>query len=307
MTALFAALVDDAGLFPPEELSMPDALARYRRDRASAPTVLTGRFLCPAAALPTLIASLADDDHILVGLIVGLGPQIVAEAVATVEAEPRLTLASVEGVPASTVEDAVATLAAMTVPRYVELPTPPSADALDALAAAGVGAKVRCGGLRAELFPTAEHLAAFLVECVRRGVPMKATAGLHHAVRHRDAATGFTHHGFLNLLLGVGRAVGGADLASVVEVLLSDDAAALADEAAHISPEHARATRAALVCYGSCSTSEPTTDLEALGLLGANNGAVSERVGAAASGPERSGGKTSPLAPHERVNDGTLR
>jgi hypothetical protein len=174
----------------------------------------------------------------------------------------------------STVDGAVAALAAVTVPRYVELPAPPSMDALDALARAGVGAKVRCGGQRAELFPSAEDLATFVVECVRRGVPMKATAGLHHAVRYKDAETGFAHHGFLNLLLGVGRAVGGADLASVVEVLLSDDAAALAHEAAPFSPEHAGATRAALVCYGSCSTSEPMADLAALGLLRASDGAA---------------------------------
>jgi hypothetical protein len=275
VTALFETLVDDAGLFPPEELSMPDALARYRRHRASGVAVLSGRFLCPAAALPTLAATLAEDDRVDVGLIVGLDPQAVAEAVARVEADPRLTLASVEGVPASTVEGAVAALTAVTVPRYVELPAPPPLEAFDALAGAGLGAKVRCGGVRAELFPSAEHLATFLVEAVRRGVPLKATAGLHHAVRYLDTVTGFTHHGFLNLLLGVGRALGGADLASVVEVLLSEDATALADEAAGISSDQARATRAALVCYGSCSTSEPIADLEALGLLGTG---VSERA-----------------------------
>jgi hypothetical protein len=268
VTALFAALVDDAGLFPPEELTMPEALARYRRDRAAGRIVLTGRFLCPAPVLPTLIANLDADDRVRVGLIVSLGEQAVGDAVEAIGADPRLALASVEGTPATDVAGAVAALAAVTVPRYVELPSPPPVAALDALAAAGIGAKVRCGGLRAELFPSAETLAAFIVACVRRGVPMKATAGLHHAVRHRDPGTGFTHHGFLNLVLGVGRAVAGTDQAGVAEVLLADGATALADEAARLPSGIVTATRMALVCYGSCSTSEPAEDLERLGLLG---------------------------------------
>ena len=99
MTELFTSLVDDAGLFPPEELAMPDALARYRRDRATGHPVLTGRFLCPAAAIPTLVANLAQGDHVRVGLIVPLSSAAVRDAVTAIEAEPRLELASVEGIP----------------------------------------------------------------------------------------------------------------------------------------------------------------------------------------------------------------
>jgi hypothetical protein len=268
VTALFAALVDDAGLFPPEELAMPVALARYRRDRTAGHSVLTGRFLCPAAALPTLVASLAPDDSVSVGLIVPLSEEMVREAVTAIEADARLELASVEGVPVTTVADAVSALDRVTVPRYVELPVRAPAQDLDRLAAAGVRAKVRCGGVRAELFPTAEDLAGFLAGCVERGIAMKATAGLHHAVRYRDPVTGFTHHGFLNLLLGTCRAVAGRSVADVVEVLRVEDAGELAAEAASVPATVVAGARAALVCYGSCSTSEPIEDLEQLGVLG---------------------------------------
>jgi hypothetical protein len=268
VTALFAALVDDAGLFPPEELAMSDALARYRRDRAAGHPVLTGRFLCPAATLPTLVANLAEDDRVQIGLIVPLSPQAVRDAVAAIEADTRLELASIEGVPATTVVDAVTALRGVAVPRYVELPTPAPAADLDQLVEAGVGAKVRCGGLKPELFPSAEDLAGFIVACVARGVPMKATAGLHHAVRYRDVVTGFTHHGFLNLVLAVCGAVSGEDATRVVDVLCSEDAGALAAVAAGVPANLGAAARAALVCYGSCSTSEPIEDLEHLGLLG---------------------------------------
>ncbi len=97
---------------------------------------------------------------------------------------------------------------------------------------------------------------------------MKATAGLHHAVRYRDPATGFTHHGFLNLVLAVCGAVSGGDATGVVDVLCSEDARALAVVSAGVPANLAAAARAALVCYGSCSTSEPIEDLELLGLLG---------------------------------------
>jgi hypothetical protein len=268
VTELFTALVDDAGLFPPEELAMPDALARYRRDRATGHAVLTGRFLCPAASVPTLVANLAEGDQVRVGLIVPLSSAAVRDAVAAIEAEPRLELASVEGMPATTVADAITALRGVTVPRYIELPTRVPAAELDQLAEAGVGAKVRCGGLRADLFPSAEDLAAFIVACVERGVAMKATAGLHHAVRYQDPVTGFTHHGFLNMLLAVCGAVSGGDASGVVDVLCSEDAGALAAVAAGVPANLGVEARSALVCYGSCSTTEPIEDLEILGLLG---------------------------------------
>src|SRR5439155_24314913 len=47
--------------------------------------------------------------------------------------------------------------------------------------------KLRCGGARV---PSVDEVAAF----VRRGVPFKATAGLHHALPTNG------EHGFLNLL-----------------------------------------------------------------------------------------------------------
>ena len=43
-----------------------------------------------------------------------------------------------------------------------------------------------------------------------RETPFKCTAGLHNAVRHRAADTGFEHHGFLNVLLATRQAFDGA-------------------------------------------------------------------------------------------------
>src|SRR5439155_19860364 len=56
---LLAALVDDAGLFPPESLPMAEALARHRADEAAGYPMLSHRFLCPASRIGELRAEWA--------------------------------------------------------------------------------------------------------------------------------------------------------------------------------------------------------------------------------------------------------
>ena len=148
---------------------------------------------------------------------------------------------------------------------YVELPRVAGwRDAVEHLGAAGRGAKLRTGGLRAELFPTTTELAAFITACAEAQVPFKCTAGLHHAVHHTDPTTGFVHHGFLNIVVATARAVTGGD---VEGALAEERPDRLAAEAAALDPPAAAATRALFVSYGSCDIEEPVADLLALGLL----------------------------------------
>ena len=270
--ALLAALVDDAGLFPPEQLSMDRAVARHRADAAAAHPVLTHRFLCAAGRLADLRSELTDD-VLRLGLILDTGPAGVDAAVPAVRAEPRLRLETVEvALPATDVAGAARThvprLATVDAPVFIELPRAPGwRAALEVVASAGVGAKVRCGGVDAALFPSAAELAAMVTAIVAAGVPWKATAGLHHAVRHRDRRTGFDHHGFLNLLVAVSRAVDGGTEDGVTAALAIDTGSALAAEVRAAGDAVGARARRSLVAYGSCSTSEPIADLDALGLL----------------------------------------
>jgi len=128
----------------------------------------------------------------------------------------------------------------------------------------GVGLKVRCGGLKAAAFPPVEQLAGFIRFCVDADVPFKATAGLHHAVRHFDPSLGVDRHGFLNLLLAVCEAVEGRDPAPV---LRTTDVGQLVRLAEAVTDETAKRARRLLVSYGSCSTSIPVEDLRTLGLI----------------------------------------
>ena len=124
--------------------------------------------------------------------------------------------------------------------------------------------KLRCGGVSAENFPSVKEVADFLAVINDGGASFKATAGLHNAVRHTDPRTGFTHHGFLNMLVATGRALSGGD---VREALASTDSEALAKEAGALSDQAQHAERSVFASYGSCSLTDPITDLSALGLL----------------------------------------
>ncbi|MFG2000209.1 hypothetical protein ACGFNU_13760 [Spirillospora sp. NPDC048911] len=128
------------------------------------------------------------------------------------------------------------------------------------------GLKLRCGGLRAELFPSPSTLAGALVTAVAAGVPVKATAGLHEAVRHRDPTTGFTHHGYLNLLLATAEAVAGAETYDVRTALEITDPAELTGWLKALDERAVDRLRRTFVSYGSCSTRTPIDQARDLGL-----------------------------------------
>lgn len=277
MRGLLAGLVDDAGLFPPESLPMGVALARHDADGDAGFTMLSHRFLCPASRLGELGGELARSGaggSLRLGLILDTGLGGLAAAQAELAAsEVPVTLETVELAAPSpeTVTAALEALVGFEPAVFVEGP-PGSVEWVKTVAAGheqgGLrGAKVRCGGARAELFPSPEALARFLVACAENGVPFKATAGLHGAVRHRDPQTGFVHHGFLNLLLAAVRASSGAAVDEVAAVLSSTEGGALVAEARALSARSVVAARLLFRAYGSCSTSEPREEAVALGLL----------------------------------------
>ncbi|GAA3130931.1 hypothetical protein GCM10010466_21960 [Planomonospora alba] len=255
---LFHDLVDDAGLFPPTALPMDEALARHRADLEQGGPVLTHRFLCPSSRLPVLRVHLADEGFPLrLGLILdteelppldGLDVELVEMPGAPFEtASGRLELP--DGPPLEVKARQFVEVTAAQLP--VHLPE-------------GVGLKIRCGGSEPESFPSAHDLGAFVSFCVRQGVPFKATAGLHHAVRHFDPALGVDRHGFVNLVLAVCAAVEGRD---PVPVLKLTDVGELVRRARAVPEETARRARELLVSYGSCNTATPVEDLRALGLI----------------------------------------
>ena len=277
LPALFLGLFDDAALFPPGNAAMADAVrghAGYRQDWYAG---LVARFVCPADRLPELDGALADLDPKLAGpdplevsVTVPGGPAGLASALATAQGCRRLRLGAVE-LPVAAVElpealDDLSRAARNGVAVFAEVAVPEvTGELAAALRQAGLGLKLRTGGATAPAFPDVAALAAALEAAVSAGVRFKCTAGLHNAVAHDDPATGFSHHGFLNILLAVHSALAGGT--PPAELLADRDGGALAEQASTLSPTEVAALRAQFASIGSCSILEPLSDLIELKLV----------------------------------------
>jgi fumarylacetoacetase len=255
---LFASLVDDAGLFPPALLPMSAAVARHYADEDAGSPTLTHRFLCPAGRLDELRASATRP--IRVGLILDV-PDFPDIGDITGLTNIDVELVEVALPPGASIEALVDRLRPFRAGARIFVEVPPTG--LHRVPE-GVGLKVRCGGLTPELFPSTHELAVFIRGCVEHDTPFKATAGLHHAVRHPDPSLGVYRHGFLNLVLAVCAAIEGRDPARVLELMDQRELVALARA---VTRETAQRARELLVSYGSCNTHTPIEGLRELGLV----------------------------------------
>lgn len=224
--ALFSGLIDHAPLFPPASLPLEEALEDHRRALASPHSWMVARFVCPASRLAEL-----DGEPLRLSIVADVDP-VLDERVEAVEGR----------------DPALAVLGRETYLEGVEL---------DEVKAAGARAKVRCGPEP----PPVDELAGFIRRCREEGIPFKATAGLHHAVRTDEQL------GFLNVLAAAvfgdeERALGENDAGAfgLGETFVWRDREAGADEIGGVR-------RDLFVSIGSCSFSEPVEELEALGWL----------------------------------------
>ncbi|GIG70738.1 hypothetical protein [Phytomonospora endophytica] len=271
---LFRGFVDDAAVFPPGSASLPDAVRAHLDHRVRWYRELVGPLLVKTSQLTELPALLDrhwdGDGEFRIGVVADTGIGAVTKAVAALPAGVRV--AQIEAPVAKRGEDPMPGAAELkaTVGEwgealvYGEIPlTFGLHEALDTFVGTVITPKFRTGGLLAELFPTPDELAVVIVACVERDMRLKLTAGLHHAARHTDRATGFTHHGFLNVLLACVRAAEGADAATVAEALRHTDPRPLVD----VTYELRDRERPLWAGFGSCSVTEPLDDLIGLGLI----------------------------------------
>jgi hypothetical protein len=312
LTAFMDTLIDYAGLFPPATLDVPTAVAEYARHRSEPEAWMLGRFIAPsgrldeiaAAAGPLLGAGPPWGFSVLVGArdtaqnaLSNLAVQ--AEQIALFEREMG-GRAWVQCLEAALPPDGAAT-AETFVPqllsalsevglgqREIFLEILPGGDDAAALAAisqarAGaaddfrrIGAKLRCGGMTADAFPTCERIAEVIQGCVEWDLALKCTAGLHHPVRHRAVEPDVMMHGFLNVF-GAGVLAWAEQPAREVLVacLEETDPAAFTLSGEYfawrehrVSAATTRRIRSRALCgFGSCSFAEPRADLQTLGVL----------------------------------------
>jgi hypothetical protein len=155
-----------------------------------------------------------------------------------------------------------------TIPAAMEIRRSPERDAiLDVVAGTRYRVKLRTGGLRADLFPSPAELAETIASCMERSLAFKCTAGMHNAVRHVDPATGFEHHGFLNVMSAVRVLLDGGSVADATTTLDDDDPGRVAAAVRGWSDTTREAVRGRFLSFGTCDVREPLNDLATLGLL----------------------------------------
>lgn len=282
--AAFASLIDYAGLFPPAELPLAQAQAEYGAARAGPYAWMLGRFIIRARQLNEASPARGPFSVIVEGNVDAI-TRLAALRNAGIPIEAVEIPLDKNGLPdeisdaIGDVKSAVTVAGFSDVPAFVELPrgqrwTELVPVAMEWLARMRLGAKVRCGGITAEAFPTVDEVAEFIAAATGAGVPFKATAGLHHPVRHRDRATGFMMHGFLNVLAAAAFA-SRVEREALARIVAEEDPSAFAfdddsfcwrDRRIGLA-ELERTRREGFVGYGSCSFAEPVDDLIALGLL----------------------------------------
>lgn len=275
---LLTGLCDDAALFPPGNAPLDIAVPAHSGHARSAHAPLVGTFVFPAGRLGELAEFLGrrtSSDELVLSLTVPTGTASVPAALERAAAIPGVSVAALEiAVTAEqSIDDLFAELdeIAATAPEldiFVEVPRDERRPGILArLAGTPYAAKFRTGGVVAEAYPDETELADAIHTVVSGSVKFKATAGLHHAVRNTDPETGFEQHGFLNVLAAVAAALDGAGSAELAAVLAERDGAVLADRLEGLSAERITSARNLFLSFGTCSISDPLTDLLELGLV----------------------------------------
>jgi hypothetical protein len=268
---LLDRLIDDAGLFPPARKPMARAVADHHEARAGAHAWMLGRFLCPVSRLDELSSAGPEPAWRIGAICDGADWRADLETIAAYRGPGALDAVELR-LPAEPVGVVLDAMPA-SVEVFVEIAAGDrraATAALEDLSADGrAGAKIRCGGLAPEAFPADGDVAHFLRECGRLRLPFKATAGLHHPFRVRDASLRVLQHGFVNLLAAA--ALPEADPEPIVAEA-DPSAFSLAGESLRwrdrvADADMLRHARALFTGYGSCSFDEPVADLVAHGVL----------------------------------------
>ena len=298
--ALLSGLIDYAGLFPPESRTMERAVEGFRDARALQSWMMD-RFLVPEDRLEELAPHLEHEPDrwpvaVVMGTPFGTWSKGFADRARSLEVvvlamrdSVRFEIAEVR-IPPDHASDPtlgamLASIRASLEPLFgtvlfevartdnweTDLP-----HQLQAVREARAGAKIRCGGAETGDFPSPVEVATFIATCAELGLPFKATAGLHHPLRHWDGNPGVKRHGFLNI-------TGAAVLAhalrlgidELTELVAEEDAGAFElsegsfrwRHRAATVPEIERARSQFMLGYGSCNFTEPVADLVELGWL----------------------------------------
>jgi len=290
---LLNEIIDYAGLFPPSQASMSEAVLNYATYRHSNYGWMLGRFILPVSRLDEFYESAREflprgrESAWRLSVLAG---EDVSATIRSMNEFNRKHSERVVGdvleVKAATVSKIENTMAALpkAITPYFEVSTS-TRTFVDLIATLGIKkqrAKLRTGGVTREEFPPTRDVIRFVRTCMAANVPFKATAGLHHPIRcfkpltyAADSPEG-TMHGFLNVLAMAGFA-GESFRVSLLEEIMEEEFeevfeftdSGLSWRGSHfLSLGHLTRLRSrGMHSFGSCSFDEPVADLQELGIL----------------------------------------
>lgn len=290
LRALLEGLIDYSGFAPPAALPIDETVHNSARYLAGEYRWLLGRSIVPLARLGEYESALSALDGRETGNPWKLSGLTTGEAAADIELIAEFHKRHGSRFVIDTVELKAGTPAAIralrpTVPAaihaFVEIPAEGNLAELTAtLAASGLRAKMRTGGLTADGIPATDSVARFIVACNAARIPYKFTAGMHAPLRSIrkltyaiDSPTTMMH-GFINAFLAGALAHHGADGATVRAVLdeqspgafeFTDEHAAWRDR--KLTVEQIIAARQFVRSLGSCSFTEPIEGLQEIGWI----------------------------------------
>ena len=304
LVSLLNGIVDYAGLFPPAGLDMDTVVRNFSEYHQSSQRWMLARVVIPAAKLEAfqtaaseflpldgepwrisaLVPSPSDDSSF----------QNARKAIKEFNqnlGQAGRGLAVVDAVETkagtNTEIDTIADAFDKDIRVFVELPhaEDPMKLLVHLASYSELFAKIRTGGITAELIPSIEQVATFINRCVAAGVGLKATAGLHHPIRNEFALTyqedsdSAVMHGFVNVFLATCFAwEHRLNVEQISEILGVTDSGQFEFDAGQVRwtdqsgtcrvvDEQAIQTirDSKAVSFGSCSFVEPVQDLQELG------------------------------------------
>ena len=289
---LLSEIIDYAGLFPPSQLSMSEAVVNYAKYKNSNYNWMLGRFVVSVKRLEEFTQNARefferDKDnswHLSV-----LASDDIYETTKLInefnsENAPNALIDTLEVKSATSAEvEYIADAVPSNFQTYYEIPLGGNIGELIAtLAIKNQRAKIRMGGITEDTFPKTGQIIRFIRTCLAANLPFKATAGLHHPIRsvkpltyEKDALEGVMN-GFLNVFLTVAFLKMAYKQRLVKELLqdewegnfIFDNSGVLWRQEYFLSVSQlAELRRENIISFGSCSFEEPIADLQEIGLL----------------------------------------
>ncbi len=298
-------IIDYAGLYPPANLSLDEAIRNFIKYQKEDESWMLSRFIIPAKRL-TELADMLPREQTLSFSALGRGGKDADEFLENIKLDivDILAFREIHGasviadvfettLPASTLTELPATLELLNktsdllnkngLTVFFEAPFGTGWEiraenlirALHKLKDKHVGFKLRTGGVTADAFPTSAQIAWALAKTRDADIPIKATAGLHHPIRHYNESVSTKMHGFLNVFSAGMLAITNNISAEQIESILEDEdpKSFMFNEKSFtwknipVNIEQIEQARQQITSFGSCSFDEPREDLQKLRLL----------------------------------------